>query len=137
MTNVTFYQNSDNECIGFGVSGHAGYADEGEDKMLKASKRENKNPFEIADFYTKAFLEDMKKLAPAVKELQKGIDLLAPEQTSASAAFNAHLISLNNQISALNSKSWFERIVDKYEPSTILYAGGAVGADAFSLNGRF
>ena len=37
-------------------------ADEGEDKMLKAAKRENKNPFEIADFYTKAFLEDMKKL---------------------------------------------------------------------------
>jgi len=37
-------------------------ADEGEDKMLKASRRENKNPFEIADFYTKAFLEDMKKL---------------------------------------------------------------------------
>lgn len=37
-------------------------ADEGEDKMLKASKRENKNPFEIADNYTKAFLEDMKKL---------------------------------------------------------------------------
>jgi len=30
--------------------------------MLKAAKRENKNPFEIADFYTKAFLEDMKKL---------------------------------------------------------------------------
>lgn len=37
-------------------------ADEGEDKMLKASRRENKNPFEIADFYTKAFLEDMNKL---------------------------------------------------------------------------
>ena len=37
-------------------------ADEGEDKMLKAAKRENKNPFEIADFYTNAFLEDMKKL---------------------------------------------------------------------------
>lgn len=37
-------------------------ADEGEDKMLKASRRENKNPFEIADFYTKAFLDDMKKL---------------------------------------------------------------------------
>ena len=27
-------------------------ADEGEDKMIKAAKRENKNPFEIADFYT-------------------------------------------------------------------------------------
>ena len=37
-------------------------ADEGEDKMLKAARRENKNPFEIAEFYTKAFLEDMKKL---------------------------------------------------------------------------
>ena len=37
-------------------------ADEGEDKMLKAARRENKNPFEIADFYTNAFLEDMKKL---------------------------------------------------------------------------
>ena len=37
-------------------------ADDGEDKMLKASRREKKTPFEIADFYTKAFLEDMKKL---------------------------------------------------------------------------
>ena len=37
-------------------------ADEGEDKMLKAAKRENKDPFEIANFYTKAFLSDMKKL---------------------------------------------------------------------------
>lgn len=37
-------------------------ADEGEDKMLKASRRENKSPFEIAAFYTQAFLEDMKKL---------------------------------------------------------------------------
>ena len=37
-------------------------ADEGEDKMMKASKRENKDPFEIAEFYTKAFLEDIDKL---------------------------------------------------------------------------
>jgi len=37
-------------------------ADEGEDKMIKASKRENKDPFEIAEFYTKAFLEDTDKL---------------------------------------------------------------------------
>ena len=44
-------------------------ADEGEDKMLKASRRENKNPFEIADFYTKAFLEDMKKLNVDMPEI--------------------------------------------------------------------
>lgn len=37
-------------------------ADEGEDKMMKAAKRENKNPFEIAQFYTEAFLEDIDKL---------------------------------------------------------------------------
>lgn len=36
--------------------------DEGEDKMMKAARRENKNPYEIADFYTDAFLKDIKKL---------------------------------------------------------------------------
>ena len=37
-------------------------ADEGEDKMMKAAKRENKNPFEIAEFYMNAFLTDIDKL---------------------------------------------------------------------------
>ena len=37
-------------------------ADEGEDKMLKAARRENKDPFEIAKFYTEAFLRDIDKL---------------------------------------------------------------------------
>ena len=37
-------------------------ADEGEDKMLKASKRENKNPYEIAEYYTKCFLRDLERL---------------------------------------------------------------------------
>lgn len=37
-------------------------ADEGEDKMLKASKRENKNPYEIAEYYTKCFLRDLGRL---------------------------------------------------------------------------
>lgn len=37
-------------------------SDEGEDKMMKAARRENKDPFEIADFYTEKFLEDLKKL---------------------------------------------------------------------------
>ncbi|MGI6324842.1 MAG: cysteine--tRNA ligase [Bacilli bacterium] len=34
----------------------------GEDKMIKGAKREGKSVFEIADFYTKAFLEDLTKL---------------------------------------------------------------------------
>lgn len=37
-------------------------SDEGEDKMEKAAKKENKSPYEIAEFYTKAFLNDMNKL---------------------------------------------------------------------------
>jgi len=37
-------------------------ADEGEDKMMKAAQRENKDPFEIANFYMNAFLNDIDKL---------------------------------------------------------------------------
>jgi cysteinyl-tRNA synthetase len=37
-------------------------ADEGEDKMLKASRRENKDPYEIANFYTQKFLEGIDSL---------------------------------------------------------------------------
>ena len=34
-------------------------ADEGEDKMLKAARRENKDPFEIAKFYTEDFMKNL------------------------------------------------------------------------------
>lgn len=37
-------------------------ADEGEDKMLKAARIEEKDPFEIAEFYMNAFLKDIDKL---------------------------------------------------------------------------
>ena len=37
-------------------------ADTGEDKMEKAARKEGKDPYEIAEFYTKVFMEDMKKL---------------------------------------------------------------------------
>ncbi len=37
-------------------------ADEGEDKMEKAAKKENKDPYEIAKFYTDAFFKDMGRL---------------------------------------------------------------------------
>lgn len=36
--------------------------DEGEDKMLKAAKREKKDPYEIAKYYTEAFMKDIEKL---------------------------------------------------------------------------
>ena len=37
-------------------------ADEGEDKMAKAARRENKDPYEIAKFYTDRFMQDLEKL---------------------------------------------------------------------------
>jgi len=37
-------------------------ADEGEDKMLVASQREHKSPWEIAKFYTNVFMKDAKSL---------------------------------------------------------------------------
>ncbi len=37
-------------------------ADTGEDKMEKAAKKEGKNPYEIAEFYTKAFMKDIERL---------------------------------------------------------------------------
>ena len=37
-------------------------ADEGEDKMEKAAKKEKKTPWEIADYYTKVFFDDLNKL---------------------------------------------------------------------------
>ena len=43
--------------------------DEGEDKMMKAARRENKDPFEIADFYTNIFLEDLHKLNVDMPEI--------------------------------------------------------------------
>ena len=36
MTKVTIYRNFENECVGFDVIGHAGYAEEGEDIVCAA-----------------------------------------------------------------------------------------------------
>ncbi len=59
-------------------------ADEGEDKMIKAMRREGKTVWEIASFYTDAFLNDMDRLnitrptnlTPATDHIQDMIDLI-------------------------------------------------------------
>ena len=43
--------------------------DEGEDKMEKAARKENKDPYEIAKFYTEAFLKDMERLNIEMPEI--------------------------------------------------------------------
>lgn len=43
--------------------------DEGEDKMLKSAREENKSPLEIANYYTKLFFEDLHKLNIEMPEI--------------------------------------------------------------------
>ena len=59
-------------------------ADEGEDKMEKAAAKEGKSAEEIADFYFKVFLEDLKKInvrnpsvwSKATEHIKEQIDLI-------------------------------------------------------------
>lgn len=59
-------------------------ADTGEDKIEKTAKKQKKSAFEIAEFYTRAFFEDCKKLnilppniiAPATKYIKEDIALI-------------------------------------------------------------
>ncbi len=59
-------------------------ADDGEDKMLKGAKRENKTVWEVAEYYTRAFMDDMKALnllhptvvCKATDHIQEMIDLV-------------------------------------------------------------
>ena len=44
-------------------------ADEGEDKMAKAARREHKDPYEIAEFYMNRFLEDLGRLNVSMPEI--------------------------------------------------------------------
>lgn len=44
-------------------------SDDGEDKMVKASREQQKSPLEIADYYTKIFFEDLDKLNIAKPEI--------------------------------------------------------------------
>lgn len=44
-------------------------ADDGEDKMVKAAKEQQKSPYEIAEYYTSVFMEDLKKLNIGKPEL--------------------------------------------------------------------
>jgi len=56
-------------------------ADEGEDKMMKAARRENKDPYAIADFYTKAFFADIQSLNIEMPEtIAKATDHIAEMQ---------------------------------------------------------
>lgn len=48
--------------VGHLTGDNLGDADTGEDRLEKSSKKEGKTAWQIADFYTKVFMEDMKEL---------------------------------------------------------------------------
>ena len=52
MTNVTIYKNVKNECVGFQVFGHAGYAEEGEDIVCAAISVLTINTINAIDTFT-------------------------------------------------------------------------------------
>ncbi|MCC7574287.1 cysteine--tRNA ligase [Candidatus Woesearchaeota archaeon] len=64
--------------------------DEGEDKLVKGAKRENKTVWDIAKFYEEAFYEDLKKLniepanhyPKATEHIQEMIELIKKIQTN-------------------------------------------------------
>lgn len=61
--------------------GHlTGDSDSGEDKIEKEAKREKRSAQEIAEFYTKAFLEDIRKLHIKVPEILEPATKHIPEQ---------------------------------------------------------
>lgn len=70
--------------VGHLTGDNLGNADTGEDRMEKAAKREGKTAWDIAAFYTKAFLADYKKLnltepklfAKATEHIKDQIDLI-------------------------------------------------------------
>ena len=59
-------------------------SDEGDDKMELAAKRENKDPYEIAKFYTNCFMKDVSRpnielpehIAKATEHIQEMIDFI-------------------------------------------------------------
>jgi cysteinyl-tRNA synthetase len=52
-------------------------ADEGEDKLEKGAKREGKTVWEVAQFYTNAFIEDMNAMNIILPKLTKATDHIA------------------------------------------------------------
>ncbi len=73
-------------------------ADSGEDKMEKGAKREGKTVWQIAEFYTKAFKQDLKKL-----------DILAPNKWTKATSHIKEQIAL---VKLLEQKGFTYRLDD-------------------------
>lgn len=90
-------------------------SDDGEDKMQKAANEQQKSPYEIAEFYSKVFFEDLKKLNIEKPEL-------TPKATD-------HIIEMEEFVSQLVDKGY------AYETSDGIYFDIAKANDYGKLSG--
>jgi len=87
---VSYYMNITD--VGHLTGDNAGDADTGEDRMEKAKAREGKNAWDVADFYTKDFIEGCKKLKlTSVKQLLKATDHITEQIALVQKLFDAGL----------------------------------------------
>ena len=72
----------------------------------------------------------------AVKQLEKGLACMKPEDTSEENKKNyeAHLEWL--KIRVVKKKSTFNKLIKRYEPQFMVYAGGTIAKSTFSINSR-
>lgn len=90
-------------------------ADEGEDKMERAAKKQQKSPYEIAEKYTKLFFEDLEKL-------NIGIPEYTPKATE-------HIAEMIDYVKGLQEKGY------AYETSDGIYFDISKFADYGKLSG--
>ena len=94
--------------------------DEGEDKMVKSAKEMHKSPLEIAEYYTKLFFEDLKKLnietpeiickatdhiQDMIKYVQKLLDNGYAYETSTAIYFDVSKLDEYGILSGINLKN--------------------------------
>ena len=72
----------------------------------------------------------------AAEELQTGINLMGKSDSTAVYVFQNHLIDLHNAVTDNKNRTFLGKLSDRYEPSFMLYAGGAVGKGSFSISSR-
>jgi cysteinyl-tRNA synthetase len=103
-------------------------SDTGEDKMLKGAKREKKTVWEVAEFYTEAFLEDAKKsniippttLCKATEHIKEQIELVKKLQkkgftyiAGGNVYFNTSKLRDYGKLAKLNLKAETKARVEK------------------------
>lgn len=100
---------------------------------------------EITDNYPDVYLpyigystvwEKLERHEMAATQLQAGIERMDSLSANDKSVYEHHLRGLHEEIVHANSRSTFDRLLDRYEPSFMLYAGGSIGKQSFALNGR-